>query len=219
MQQSHKPNLFPIAQDVLAEALDTFHRLDNDELSILVAANSVLLPEDNPTRFVLDLHLRPDLMDGSTEVDELRRHTYKVSVLLGRHIVKHSIEIDEGYDSVRMTAAQRVTITDGTKNNKTYTPRIERIATDFTDSVRAEKPLEVTGLYPYLNPEDEAMQDALMMQWHNDGLSFLRAEATKQHIDDELPNGMKDLFRTYALLDEDPDKNWHLKKPGLRVLS
>lgn len=215
MTLSQNANLFPIDHDVLSDALHTFHHLDNDELTILVAANTTLLPEDNPTRFVLDLHVRPDLRRGDSASDELRRHTYRVSVLLGRHIVKHSIEIDDGYDSVKMTDKQKAVITEDTRDSKIYTPKIEQLAGVAPDVSQPE----AGELYPYLSPEDEAMQEALMMKWHNDGLSFLRDEAKNQHVSDELLNGMKDLFRTYALLDEDPYKNWHLKRHGLHLLS
>jgi len=205
-----KSSLFPISHDAYAEAIGTFSGLTDEELRLVEAANDTLLPDDNPTHFVLQLNMRPDLCIGDSAQDELRRHAYRVGVLLGRRVIKNSIELTEDSEFVRMTEEQQQIILRRISRGKEFIPAIEKTSVGRLDRFYGRRnPAFV--FYPYLQSEDEVLQRVLRVAWRQARFPFYEADAVKCNVDDEMPRGLKDLFRMYALLESDPDKNWNVR--------
>lgn len=215
-KEKQQPLLYPISPEVFAEAIGTFSTLTDDELRLLEAANHTLLPENNPTRFALELHMRPDLREGGTDTDILKRRAYRTGVLLARRAIKRSIELDEGVEHVLMSKGQRDKILRKTTKGKPYLPAYERSEAGI--AYRALSDIDpALGCYPYLHQQTELLQIGLRDIWQQDGMPFYGPDAMKHGVDDEVPKGMKDLFRIYSLLERDPDRNWQIKNPESSV--
>ncbi len=76
--------LFPIPNQAYLDALIEFGSYTDDELAMIEASNEAIPPENNASLFVLQLNMRPELKLGDSDEDKLKRHAYKVGVLLGR---------------------------------------------------------------------------------------------------------------------------------------
>lgn len=211
MTKDPREKLFPVSSSAYAEAVGTFSGFTDDELRLLEAANDTLLPDDNPTHFVLQLNMRPDLRADDSEEGKLREHAYRVGVLLGRRVIKNSIELSDGEEFVRMSEIQKTVILNKVAKKGSFIPSQERNFRGFLDRRLAQND-PTYGFYPYVLPESEVLQAGLRGVWLRAGLPFFTKEAIEHHIDDEIPKGLKDLFRVYALLDDDPDKKWRPKQ-------
>lgn len=211
-KEKQQPLLYPISPEVFAETIGTFSTLIDDELRLLEAANHTLLPENNPTRFALELHMRPDLKDGDTDIDALKRRAYGTGVLLARRAIKQSIELDDGVEHVVISERQRRKILRKIAKGKPYLSPHEKSEMGLAHTALSDID-PALGCYPYLRRQDELLQAGLRSIWLRDGIPFYGADAMKHDVDDEVPRGMKDLFRIYSLLERDPNKKWQVKTP------
>lgn len=207
---TQKSDLFPISHEAYAEAIGTFSGLTDEELRLVEAANDTLLPDNNPTHFALQLNMRPDLRMGDSEQDELQRHAYRVGVLLGRRVIKNSIDLTEDSEFVHMTEEHQQVILRRTSRGKEFIPAIEKTIAGRLDRFYGKKN-PTFAFYPYLQAEDEVLQRVLRVAWRQARFPFYEADAVKRNVDDEMPRGLKDLFRIYALLETDSDRNWNVK--------
>lgn len=204
--------LFPLEGEVYLEAIEKFSEFNDDELALLDAANLTLLPEGSASRYVLEFNLRPVLREGLGFIDELRRHAYRTGVLLGRRAIRNSIELIDDAEYAMMSPRHMRQIEKRTNKGKEFIPPQEKGFSGWVDR-RFAKIDPNYAFYPYLRIQDEAFQGRLRQVWLRSGISYFTAEAIQQNVDDEIPRGMKDLFRVFALLDTDKDKNWQVKAP------
>lgn len=203
-------SLFPLNHAVYTEAIQTFSRFDDDELQLLDAANLALLPEGSASRYVLEFNIRPQLRTGETELDELRRRAYRTGVLLGRRVVRQSIELEGDAEYIMMTQAHMDAVHRRVSRGKEFVPPQENNFSGFIDR-RLAKIDPTYAFFPYLRIEDEVFQGVLRQAWLSAGLKYYTAESITHNIDNEIPRGMKDLFRVFALIDSTHNKNWHVK--------
>lgn len=203
-------HLFPVSHEVFHSAVVDFSKFDSRELALLDASNTEILPEGNPTKFVLDLNMRPDLLDDAGQhPDGLLQRAYRIGVILGRRVIKDSIELQDGVADIMLLPEQRTTILSQVEKHGRYIPTIERNLHGYIDRMRSHT-TPTHGFYPYLHFEDEVENDFLRRAWSSTG-GNLDSFTHDGSVLDEVPRGLKDIFRMYALLEEYPDRQWFVR--------
>lgn len=211
-RMAESTQLFPIPNQAYLDALMEFGSYADDELEMIEASNEAIPPENNASLFVLQLNMRPGLKRGNTDIDDMRRHAYKVGVLLGRRIIKGLIEIDDGGDFVIMTDEQRQVVSDSIQQNRynEFIPQQENNVLGALDGrVHAKDPEH--GFYPYLDANGEELYRYLRTVWQQAEMPFYIDEQAKRAAGDQVPQGMKDIFRLFAFLEDSQPRNWTVR--------
>jgi hypothetical protein len=206
---SQESRLFPVPNQTYLGALMEFGRYTDDELTMIEANNEAIPPEDNASLFVLRMNMRPELLAGDTEADELRRHAYKVGALLGRRIIKSLIEIDDDGDFVTITDEQREEVLHSVRSNQRdeFVPSQERNLLGMLDGQLSDH-IPGFGFHPYIQADGEMLFGFLRAGWERSEVPFFLDEQTKHLAGDQVPRGMKDMFRLFAYLEDSRPRNW-----------